>query len=162
RYRVLDARPPAATTAAMRTFLQKPPGPAALAEVPQAEALPEKLSKSLRQALATQQPDRSDHTWHVACAGYRAGLSAGQVVALLEMDEVTQERWNGKAGLRDRELPGLLAEANLLAGPPATTKSPPAPLLPDEFWETRSHPFLAQIRQAALFKMRSPDSILHA
>jgi hypothetical protein len=42
------------------------------------------------------------------------------------------------------------------------SRQEPAPLLPDEFWETPTHPFLSHIRQAALYKMRSPDSILHA
>ena len=36
------------------------------------------------------------------------------------------------------------------------------PLLPEDFWDTPTHPFLAHIRQAALYKMCSPDAVLHA
>ncbi len=47
-------------------------------------------------------------------------------------------------------------------GLPGTPGSSPCPVLPDDFWETGSHPFLAHTRQAALSVESVPDAMLHA
>lgn len=170
RYRVTTGRrPEAAVPDGLRAFVEKQPGPAALDDVPEALPLPDKLPRNLRKALATQQADRSDHSFHVACAAYRAGLSDGQVVTLLEQDETTQERWNEKPHKRFLELTDMLPrakeEAEQESNPGGPPTAPPSsapddrwPTLPDEFWETR--PVLAHIRQAARSRRAGPEAFL--
>lgn len=160
RYRVWSARPIAPTTAGIRDVLRKPSPASELAAVPEAGELPQQLPEAVRKALERPWTDRSDHTWHVACAGGRAWPGHPElVVALLELDKVTQERWNEKPGLRERELPQILSAAMSARVP---EKKKPCPVLPDEFWNRASHPFLAHVRQAALSVECVPDSVLHA
>jgi hypothetical protein len=118
RYEVRDPRPPVAAPrwlveAARRSDEAVP----ALAGVPVAE-LVQRLT--VCELAAFQRPgngDRSDHTFHVAVVSFGCGRTPGQVASVLELDEVTQERWLEDAGKRDRELPRLLAQAKAAARP---------------------------------------------
>jgi Bifunctional DNA primase/polymerase, N-terminal len=95
-YAVVDPRDPAVMPGwlaeAVPSSRESADGPAE--PLPDPEPLPAPLPARLRRALArSPEPTRlSEHTQFVAHEAARAGLSDGQTVSLLELDEVTQER----------------------------------------------------------------------
>jgi hypothetical protein len=94
-YEVIDDRLPAVVPAAsLQAVHGSPVNAEDLPDLPAAEPLPARLPRSVQHAQRARQEDASNHTWALACAGWRAKLRPGQVLTLLEQDEVTQERAN--------------------------------------------------------------------